>query len=113
MLPRANRLNKQRDFEAVYSQGKTKQNDFLVVKSLPNTYDFSRFGFVVSARAAKKATVRNRLRRQMSEIIRINLRKIKNGFDIVLIAKVKTDNIGYKAIKDGLLGLLKNLNIYV
>ena len=113
MLPRANRLNKQKDFKAVFSRGKTKQHGFFVIRSLPNAYEFSRFGFVVSARVAKKAVTRNRLRRQMSEMIRLNLKKIKNGFDVVLIAKFKSAGISYGDLEDTLLGLLKNMNIYV
>jgi len=80
---------------------------------LPNTYEFSRFGFIVSTRVSKKAVARNRLRRQMSEIIRINLKRIKKGFDIVLAARAKLVGVSYKEMEDVLLGLLKNMNIYV
>ena len=113
MLPRINRLNKQKDFEAVFSRGKTKQDSFFVVKALPNDRELSRFGFIVSARAAKKAVARNLLRRRMSEIIRLNLKKIKNGFDVVLAAKFKLAGLGYEEMKKSLLDLLKNINIYV
>lgn len=113
MLPRANRLNKQKDFDGVFGRGKTKQDNFLVLRFAPNSLGSSRFGLVVSAKAAKKAVDRNRLRRQMSEIIRLNWKNIKPGFDLVLVAKAKILGAEYGQLKDSLLGLLKSSNLYV
>lgn len=113
MLPRANRLNKQKDFDDVFKRGKTKQDGFLAVRAKSNQQEFSRFGFIVSSRAAKNAVTRNRLRRQMSEIIRLNLKEIKNGFDIVLTAKSSLAGMDCQEIKKTLLDLLAKLELYV
>jgi len=43
-----------------------------------------RFGIIISNKVSKSAVERNRLKRQVSEIFRLNLDKIKPGFDIVL-----------------------------
>lgn len=112
MLPRVNRLNKQKDFDHIFERGKTKQDGFLVIRFLPNHQKFSRFGLIVSARVAKKAVARNRLRRQLSEVLRLNLSNIKQGFDIVLVAKIKALDIQYRELEETLLDLLKKSNLY-
>jgi ribonuclease P protein component len=47
----------------------------------------SRFGFIISTKISKKAVVRNRIKRIMSEVIRINLNKLKNGYDVLFLIK--------------------------
>lgn len=112
MLPRANRLNKQKDFDGVFRRGKIKQDNFLVLRFAPNQLGVSRFGLVVSAKVAKRAVDRNHLRRQLSEIIRFNQKEIKPGLDVVLTAKAKILGVKYEKLKESLTGLLKTSNIY-
>ncbi len=112
MLPRINRLNKQKDFDDIFKRGRTKQDGFLVVRLKPNQQKLSRFGLIVSSRAAKKAVARNRLRRQLGEIVRLNLKKIKAGFDIVLVAKSGLKGVEHKEMEKILLGLLEKLDLY-
>ncbi|MEK7100328.1 MAG: ribonuclease P protein component [Patescibacteria group bacterium] len=47
----------------------------------------SRFGFIISTKISKKAVIRNRIKRIMSEIVRINLDKLKNGYDVLFLIK--------------------------
>jgi ribonuclease P protein component len=47
----------------------------------------SRFSFVVSTKVDKRATQRNRIRRLMSEAVRLRMDEIKPGFDCIFIAK--------------------------
>ncbi|MDD2753277.1 MAG: ribonuclease P protein component [Candidatus Portnoybacteria bacterium] len=113
MLSRVNRLNKQKDFDGVFGCGKNKQDGFLVLRYIPNSFKYSRFGIVVSAKVAKRAVDRNRLRRQMSEILRLNQKNIKPGFDVVLVAKTKSLGVEYGRLKESLTGLLRSGNLYV
>jgi len=47
----------------------------------------SRFGFIISTKISKKAVVRNRIKRTMSEVIRKSLSEIKNGYDVLFLIK--------------------------
>ena len=47
----------------------------------------SRFTFVVSTKISKKAVVRNRTKRLLSESVRLLLSRIKKGQDIIFFAK--------------------------
>jgi len=87
MMARINRLSRQKDFDAIFSGGATFQDRSMILKLVPSGLTISRFGIVVSKKVSKKAVARNRLRRQLSEIIRYNQKKIKPGFDVILIPK--------------------------
>ena len=112
MLSRANRLNKQKDFEAVFKQGKTKQDKFFVIRAILNDQKKSRFGLVVSAKVSKKAVERNLLRRRLGEIVRKFPKNVKSGLDIIIIAKSGAAEMEYKKIEDSLEKLLVASGIY-
>ncbi len=112
MLSKAHRLNKQKDFDAIFQRGALVQDNFLAIRFLPNQQSASRFGLAVSAKAAKKAVDRNRLRRQLNEIIRLHLKDIVPGRDFILVVKTKLVGVDYKSIEAILIGLLKKKNLY-
>lgn len=113
MLTQAHRLNKQKDFDNIFQRGGITQDDFLLVRFLPNQLSFSRFGLVVSVKVAPKAVDRNRLRRQVSEVIRLNLKGIKTGFDFVITVKARLAGADYRVIEASLLNLFKKKKLYV
>jgi ribonuclease P protein component len=78
------RLRKNRDFQRVYSIGRSWSLPTLVLRAAPNELDVSRFGFVVSKRLGG-AVIRNRLKRQLREIAR--QQAFAPGFDLVFIAR--------------------------
>lgn len=85
MLPKQNRLKKKKDFEKVFKEGQGFKEDFLFLKFAKNNLKKSRFGFIVSKKFSKKATLRNKIKRKLREIIKMKLAKIKEGFDIILV----------------------------
>ncbi|MFA5742426.1 MAG: ribonuclease P protein component [Candidatus Paceibacterota bacterium] len=96
MLPKENRLVKKRDFEKVLKQGKGFKQKTLFLKTVENNLPQSRFGIIVSKKTAKKAVDRNKIKRQIREIIWKNINKIKKGYDLVFIAWPLIKNEGYQ-----------------
>lgn len=88
MLFRENRLKNKKDFEKIFKQGKGFRQDFLFLKITENNLGKARFGFIVSKKVSKKAVVRNRIKRQLREIIRNKLKQeqVKKGIDGVVVA---------------------------
>lgn len=86
MLPKPNRLKKKKDFEKIFRKGKGFKEGFLFLKALTNNLKFSRFGIVVGKEVSRKATLRNKIKRQIREIVRAKLAKLKTGIDVILIA---------------------------
>lgn len=85
MLPKANRLKKKKDFERVFKKGKGYKEDFLYLKVVKNNLKNSRFGFAVSKKISKKATIRNQTKRRLRELVRVRVSRIKNGIDGVIV----------------------------
>ncbi len=93
MLPKENRLSKEKDFERVFAGGKSFKEKKIVLKKAENNLDFSRFGFIVGKRVSLKAVERNRIKRKMRESAKTN--NLKKGYDAVVIALpgIKEDEI--------------------
>ena len=75
MLPRAARLRKSGDFQAVYNRRRSWATPRLILYVRPRGPQAgpSRFGFVISKKIAKRAHDRNLLKRRLREICRHDL----------------------------------------
>lgn len=87
-LNKKNRLKKKKDFEIAFKKGKAVRGNFLFSKHYRNNVGVPRIAFVVSLKVSKKAIVRNRIRRIVSEVVSKNLSKIQPS-DIIIIADKK------------------------
>lgn len=113
MLLLINRLKQDRDFKRIFKFGSSFYSRNLQLKLAQKTAGKSRFGFVIGLTVSKKATVRNRLKRQVREAVRLLYKNglIKPNFDVVI--KIKASLIGaeYKDIKGEVEYLLKKAGI--
>lgn len=87
-LNKKNRLKRKKDFESVFKKGKASKGNFLFARYLENDLGFSRFAFIVSSKVSRKAVVRNKVRRVLSDISRAKLEEL-GPVDIILIADQK------------------------
>ncbi|MBI5254166.1 ribonuclease P protein component [Candidatus Falkowbacteria bacterium] len=88
-----------KDFEILVKEGRFVNGKFLnakIWKIEPDKYprrkyttDDLRIGFAVGLGVSKKATARNRIKRQLREVVRLLLKdnKIKRGYHVLVIAK--------------------------
>jgi ribonuclease P protein component len=84
---RANRLSRSRDFDAVYRHGRSTATRFLVLHWFAQEEPSEpRFGFSVP-RAVGDAVTRNRIKRQLREIWRARLERVRPGRDYVLVVR--------------------------
>lgn len=88
MLPKENRLTQKQDFDIVRTRGKLIQSNSFAFGYLATSAEIpSRFGFIVSTKISKKATLRNRAKRAIRQGIQQNLNNLKPGIDGVFLAK--------------------------
>ncbi|MEB3229131.1 MAG: ribonuclease P protein component [Synechocystis sp.] len=94
-LPKLLRLKHWQDFQTVYQQGKRFRRSHLLLRVLSdNQRQTSRFGITVSQKVSKKATDRNRIKRQIRAALLRLSPHIQPGFDVVII--VLPQGIGCK-----------------
>lgn len=86
MLPKINRIKKKKDFDLIFKKGKNAKNGPLILRLMENSLGITRFAFVVSQKVSKKATIRNKIRRRMSEAVVANMPAIKGSIDTVFVA---------------------------
>ena len=107
MLPFKNRLTKKKDFEFVFRFGEryyAPSGINMYIKEKGNRNDGSRFGFIVSKKVSKKAVNRNKLKRWLRDIVKVNLSKISNSFDVVVVLNPKLfkSDASFQKIRDDL-----------
>ena len=107
-LNKKNRLKKKKDFEGVFKGGKAVRGNFLFAKYLKNDLGFPRFAFIVSSKVSKKAVVRNRIRRVLSDISRTRLKEI-GPVDAILIADKRIIEAPREKIEQDLESILRKL----
>ena len=113
MLPRVNRLTKEQDFKRLALRGRFFFGRFFNIKALRGDIPDSRFGIVISAKVSKKATVRNLLKRRLTEVIRLDLPNILPGFELMIVVTKEAIDLDYATIKDNLEAILKKIGILV
>ncbi len=113
MLFSKNRLRKKKDFQRVLKdkQSRALTVSFLGARILENGLAYTRVGFVVSKKVSKKAVVRNKIKRQLREIVRLKVKDFKKGFDIVVFVKPGNLVSDFKEIKSTTETLFKKMGI--
>ena len=79
-------LKKNYEFRRLYHKGKTAVTPYLVVYSQKTGRGVNRVGYTVSTKLGKAVT-RNRVRRRLREVYRLNADKLVRGADMVIVAR--------------------------
>jgi len=88
MLAKKFKLTDKKDFDRVQKEGEVLQSvNFGLAKVKRSDSLPSRFAFIVSTKIAKEAVDRNRVKRAMSEAVRISSVNLANDYDVVFLAK--------------------------
>ena len=87
-MQRRNRLSRSRDFDAVYRHGRSVSTRFLTLYWFQRAEQVGdpRLGFAVP-KSVGNAVVRNRIKRQLREIVRVKLEGKPPANDYVLVVR--------------------------
>ncbi len=105
-------LKKNSEFQRLYAKGKSAATPCLALYCRKNRRGENRLGYTVSVKLGH-AVVRNRVRRRLREIVRLNEPRLKQGWDIVVVARTRAVNAPYRKLEAsfleacGKLGLLR------
>ncbi|MFA6496726.1 MAG: ribonuclease P protein component [Patescibacteria group bacterium] len=111
MLRRQFRITKEEDWARLHRYGRTAFSPQLILKILKNRLPESRFGFSISTKTVKKATKRNRLKRQLRANIENMRTKIVPGYDVIFIIRPALQELRQAEFRDFLLKLLKKARL--
>jgi len=84
---------------------------------MKNNLGLDRFGFVVSQKVSKRATIRNKVRRRLAEAVRAEFKnmpigtQIKNGIDVVFIALPGIEKKEFSEIKEAVNNAIVKLGL--
>ena len=105
-------LKGNRAFRRLYAKGKSLASGTGVVYCRKNGSRQNRLGLTVGTKLGK-AVRRNKIRRRLREIYRLNEVRLRGGWDIVLVARTRAAEAKYQELETdllrtfGRLGLLK------
>ena len=97
-------LKKNRDFQNVYSKGRSYANRMLVMYVLNNHTENNRLGISVSKKVGN-SVIRHRITRLIREGYRLQEDMFNSGLDIVVIARATARNADYHQIESALMHL--------
>ena len=110
MLKYSETLKKNHEFRRLYNRGKSAGTRYLVVYSRRNRLGRNRIGITVSGKLGG-AVVRNRVRRRLREIYRLNEDRLRIGWDIVIVARVNAVGSKFRALNSAFIDACEKLSI--
>ena len=123
MLQQKHRLRRMKDFEILFKEGKFVGGKLLTLKIWkidPEKYprrhysaDDLKIGVVVGVKVSKGAVKRNRLKRQMREVVRLLVKegRVAHGYMMALVAKPAMFGCAYEEIEKDVVGVLKRVGV--
>ena len=113
MISKSHRFHGLGSLRYVYKHGKTARGSVISIKyNLDERRKSYRLAVVVSKKVSKSAVVRNRIRRRVMEIIRIDADKITGPYDLVItVFDEKVANMPHDELANNLKNLLTGAGV--
>jgi len=103
-------LTRNYEFKKLYNKGKSAASKSVVVYCIRNNTAENRLGITVSTKLGG-AVQRNRIRRRLKEIYRINETSFHTGYNIVLVARHRCRYAGWNELEPSVLALFEKLGL--
>lgn len=109
-MKRAVTLKKNHEFRRLYQKGASAVGPGMVVYCRKNRLGHNRLGITVSVKLGH-AVVRNRARRRLREVYRLNADALLPGYDLILVGRSRTLTAPWRDLNDTFLRLCGKLNL--
>lgn len=97
MLKRKHRLAKESEVKQTFAKGRSFFSPYFLLKVLKKPQQTAKFTVVVSTKVSKKAVVRNRVKRLVREVLRLNIGKFASGSYVISVKP----SVGSLELEDG------------
>ena len=98
-------------FRRMYQKGASAVGGSMVVYCRKNKLDHNRLGLTASVKLGH-AVVRNRCRRRLREVYRLHQGQLRQGYDIILVARGRTANASWQELCDTFGRLCRKLDLW-
>ena len=103
-------LTKNYEFKRLYNKGKSAASKYVVIYYIKTGKPENRLGITVSTKLGG-AVKRNRIRRRLKEIYRLNEDSLRKGHNIVIVARMMSRNADWKELQSSVLFLFGKLGL--
>lgn len=101
-------LKKNVEFQRVYSARCITGNKTFTLFIRKNNLDYARVGFTITKKVGNAVT-RNKFKRRLRDIYRVNYNKLKPGYDYVFVLKKEAVNLSYNDLENSFLHVLRKV----
>ena len=109
-MKRAVTLKENYEFRRLYQKGASAVGGGMVLYCRKNRQGQSRLGLTVSTKVGG-AVVRNRVRRRIREIYRLNRDKMRPGWDVIVVGRGRSAAGPYQKMNEAYLDCLRRLSL--
>ena len=109
-MKKAVTLKENYEFRRMYQRGKSAVSGAMVVYCRKNRLGHNRLGLTASTKLGH-AVVHNRCRRRLREVYRLNNHALRQGYDIILVARGRTAKAPWKELNDTFMKLCRKLDL--
>ena len=103
-------LKENYEFRRLYQKGASAVSPAMVLYCRKNRLGRNRLGLVSSTKLGH-AVVRNRCRRRLREVYRLRTPELKQGYDIILVARTRTAYAPWAELQKQFLKLCRKLDL--
>ena len=103
-------MKRNHEFQRLYRRGKSAASPYLALYCRKGRRGENRLGFTVGKKVGG-AVQRNRVRRRLREIYRLHEDELVPGYDIVVVARVKSVYARYAQLEKSFLSLADKLGL--
>ena len=107
---RENVLRRKEDFDRIYRKGKSVGDRYVVIFCMRNDHGFNRIAYLASKKVGNSVK-RNRARRLMRESVRISDAEIRQGYDLIIIARNTINGKKCADVKKSIEAALRRLKV--
>jgi len=109
------RLTKDREFERIFRAKNSYADNNLIIYVYQRDTEHEgkqvRLG-LVTKRKLGKAVIRNKLKRRLREIFRLNKHRLKPGLDIIFLPRENAVSRSYQELENSVLKLFQRADLY-
>lgn len=109
-MKRAVTIKENYEFRRLYQKGKSAVGSGMVIYCRKNKLGRNRLGLTASTKLGH-AVVRNRARRRLREVYRLNSGQLRQGYDLILVARSRTATVSWKELNDTFFRLCRKLDL--